>query len=76
MPDNLKVIAFTWREYLPLLQSLKAEEVKLYTTDSTTVSPALTCYKILSKYAGEGKPGAIRAAAELVKEDLKGNARW
>ena len=77
MPDNLKVIAFTWHAHLPLLQSLKAEEVRLYSADAHTVSTSeLVCDKILRKYAGEGKPGAIRAAAELIKADLKGNARW
>lgn len=76
MPDNLKVIGLTWHEDLPLLQSLKADEVTLYAKEGLDNQQALTCYKILSKYAGQGRPGAIRAAAELVKADLKGNARW
>ena len=31
---------------------------------------------ILNKYAGQGKPGAIRAAAELIKAGYNRNARW
>jgi hypothetical protein len=31
---------------------------------------------ILNKYVGEGKPGAIKAAVELIKAGFKDNARW
>ena len=31
---------------------------------------------IMKKYAGTGKPGAIKAAAELIKAGYKDNARW
>jgi len=32
--------------------------------------------QILAPHAGEGKPGAIKAAAELIRAGYKGNARW
>jgi hypothetical protein len=32
--------------------------------------------KIIDKYAGEGKPGAIKAAAELIRAGYKDNAKW
>jgi hypothetical protein len=31
---------------------------------------------IMHKYTGQGKPGAIKAAAELIRAGYKGNARW
>lgn len=31
---------------------------------------------IMKKYAGTGKPGAIKCAAELIRAGFKGNARW
>jgi hypothetical protein len=32
--------------------------------------------EIIRKYKGQGKPGALKAAAELIKAGYKGNARW
>jgi hypothetical protein len=31
---------------------------------------------IMNKYLGQGKPGAIKCAAELIKAGFKDNARW
>jgi hypothetical protein len=33
-------------------------------------------HTIMTKYAGTGKPGAIKAAGELIKAGYKQNARW
>jgi hypothetical protein len=35
-----------------------------------------TATEIITKYAGTGKAGALKAAAELIKADCKANARW
>ena len=32
--------------------------------------------EIIRKYEGEGKPGALKAAAELIRAGYKENARW
>jgi hypothetical protein len=32
--------------------------------------------EIMTKYEGQGKPGAIKAAAELIRAGYKENARW
>jgi hypothetical protein len=32
--------------------------------------------EILNKYVGQGKSGAIKCAAELIKAGFKDNARW
>jgi hypothetical protein len=57
--------------HLPLLRLLNAHGgIYLMGGRPSAVS------MILQKYTGEGKPGAIRAAAELIKAGYKENARW
>jgi hypothetical protein len=73
MPAHVgKAIWLTYDEQLPLLRTLVAEEVQFMniTPESEQVS------QILNKYMGQGKVGALKAAAELVKHDFKANARW
>jgi hypothetical protein len=57
---------------LPILRSLVAHKVEAlkgkHRQDVVNV--------ILNKYAGEGKPGALKAAAELVRAGYKEHARW
>lgn len=76
MPANLKVFGFTFDPHLPMLKSLQAEKISLYAKERLDNQQALTCYKILDKYVGQGKPGAIKAAGELIKAGLRENARW
>jgi hypothetical protein len=70
MPVELK--GQIWLDYdrdLPLLRLLDLPDFMLsYAPDPVRV--------ILNKYKGEGKTGAIKAAAELVKAGFKHNARW
>lgn len=62
----------TYDENLPLLKTLSGQSIEFMnmTHDSGNVA------HILNKYMGQGKPGAIKAAAELIKAGYKGNARW
>jgi hypothetical protein len=62
----------TYNAQLPLLRTLVAQEVQFMniTHDSGNVA------YILNKYMGQGKPGAIKCAAELIKAGYKENARW
>ena len=76
MPANLKVFGFTFDPHLPMLKSLQAKKISMYAKEGLDNQQALTCYKILDKYAGDGKPGALKAAGELIKAGLKENARW
>jgi hypothetical protein len=69
MPVELK--DRIWLDYtfdLPLLRLLETKDMMSYAPDPVRV--------ILAKYAGQGKPGALKAAAELVREGYKQNARW
>lgn len=79
-PETFKdVFSVTWNPKLPLLRSLVAKEIDLRGDLSFTKAKYAKMFlvrDILNKYAGEGKPGAIKAAAELIKAGFKENARW
>jgi len=70
MPKVLK--GQIWLDYdvqLPLLRLLETTAFVLsYAPDQVR--------NILNKYSGQGKPGALKAAAELVREGFKQNAKW
>jgi hypothetical protein len=69
MPVELK--GQIWLDYtfdLPLLRLLETKDMMSYAPDPVRV--------ILAKYAGQGKPGALKAAGELIKAGFKHNAKW
>lgn len=73
LPDHVGgTIWPTWHPQLPVLRVLTGREVQFMniTPESEQVA------HILNKYMGQGKPGAIRAAAELIRAGYKDNARW
>jgi len=80
LPETLKGVFFvSWNPKLPLLRSLVAKEIDLRGDLSFTNAKYGDMFKvkgILNKYAGEGKVGAIKAAAELIRAGYKENARW
>jgi len=59
----------TWRDQLPLLRLLTLGHLSLEDAPDPVRN---TIYK----YLGQGKPGAIKAAAELIKAGYRENARW
>lgn len=66
IPDTLM---FTYQDVLPLLRALGANQLDIIDVPDKVLS-------ILLKYRGQGKPGAIKAAAELIRAGYKENARW
>jgi hypothetical protein len=80
LPETLKGVFFvSWNPKLPLLRSLVAKEIDLRGDLSFTNAKYGEMFQvrdILNKYAGEGKPGALKAAAELIRAGFKDNARW
>jgi hypothetical protein len=80
LPETLKGVFFvSWNPKLPLLRSLVAKEIDLRGDLSFTNAKYGEMFQvrgILNKYAGEGKVGAIKAAAELIRAGFKDNARW
>lgn len=80
LPETLKGVFFvSWNPKLPLLRSLVAKEIALrgdLSFINAKYGEMFQVQGILNKYAGEGKVGAIKAAAELIKAGYKENARW
>ena len=73
LPDRIPgEFDFEWYPELPVLKALVAKTVEA--RQATDVVEPVTI--ILNKYAGQGKPGALKAAAELIRAGFKGNARW
>ena len=57
--------------HLPLLRTINTtEQIRLLDYAPPEVA------QILNKYRGQGKTGAIKAAAELIRAGYKDNARW
>lgn len=71
-------INITYSENLPLLQLVNAESVNIGSPGLgyERLKPYEPVNSIINKYTGQGKAGAIKAAAELVKAGFKDNARW
>ena len=59
-----------YNNQLPLLRLINYDTVEFIN------DVPLKVYEILKKYSGQGKKGAIKAAAELIKAGYKDNARW
>jgi len=62
-------VQFNYTENLPLLRTLVASQIWPFPDQFKLEA-------ILNKYKQQGKAGAIKAAAELIKAGFKGNARW
>jgi hypothetical protein len=77
-PEEPYQINITYDKQLPLLRLLSAQAVHLGMTGGGYAH--LTRFKevnnILDKYLGQGKPGALKCAAELIRAGYKENARW
>ncbi len=64
---------------VPLLRSLYSQSIKFTKEQSLPTSfwPQINQVSfIMNKYAGQGKAGVIKCAAELAKAGFKENARW
>lgn len=75
---ELDEIWLTYYPDLPLLATLKCKDIVLSYPGNDAVMQAKVdqVAAILNKYAGEGKKGAIKCAAELIKAGFRENARW
>ena len=65
------VVRVSYNKNLPLLRLLGVTHRRILVDNAPKA-----VIKILQAYVGQGKPGAIKAAVELVKAGYKGNARW
>ena len=69
LPENLKSVHVAYNKHIPVLRLLTAQHA--YVQNAT-----IGMQKILDKYQGQGKPGALKAAAELIRSGYKEHARW
>jgi hypothetical protein len=75
-----EMASMSYLSNLPMLRLLNSKQITLYPhADRDTDEEQLKVDQvsdILNKYAGGGKPGAIKCAGELIKAGFKDNARW
>jgi hypothetical protein len=73
LPDHIPgELDFELTPGLPILRSVAAEKV-----DAMQGVMAINAVNdIMNKYAGKGKAGALKAAAELIKAGFKEHAKW
>jgi hypothetical protein len=78
LPDSEYHINITYRERLPLLRLVDAESVHIGRPEGgyARLKPFEPVNSIINKYVGQGKPGALTCAAELIRAGYKENARW
>lgn len=71
-------IFLTWRPALPLLRLVQAKKFHVGTPGwgYAGLQPFEPVNGILQKYKSQGKPGALKAAAELIRAGHAGNAKW
>lgn len=81
LPDSLDKdfsIEITYDDQLPLLRLINVGMVHIGTPGAAYLKsrPFEPVNSIINKYLGQGKPGAIKCAAELIRAGFKENARW
>jgi hypothetical protein len=75
VPEGCAAVIVPYNKSAPILRLLVYPEVT-FTWDGVTPQAHPAVDHIMRKYAGQGKPGAIKAAAELIRAGYKENAKW
>lgn len=77
VPTGCTYVELPYNPQIPVLRLLAYPMIQITSIGNTTSRQrASPLTKILNKYAGEGKKGALACAAELIKAGFKDNARW
>ncbi len=78
LPEGCKEVILPYLPHAPVLKLLMYPKIHLKYRDmlNILIGNVHPINEILNKYAGQGKAGAIKCAAELVKAGYKENARW
>ena len=69
VPEHVGGFWCTYSKSLPVLRLIAYPYMKLLGAPSEIE-------EIINKYSGQGKPGALKAAVELIRAGYKENARW
>lgn len=75
VPEGCTRLILPYNQSAPILRLLEYPKVEFRFNGVTKGSHHIV-NEIMVKYAGQGKTGAIRAAAELIKAGYRENARW
>jgi hypothetical protein len=73
LPPDARQVDITYQKHLPMLKLINQKSVHVRQGLTADLHPIT---HIIEKYKQQGKPGAIRAAAELIRAGYKENARW
>lgn len=71
LPQVLNSLSLRYNKNRPLLRLLDSRIDRLNLIDTPK-----SVTEVLKKYAGQGKPGALKAAADLIRAGYAENARW
>ena len=71
-----EMVSMSWLPHLPMLKLLVSPDIRLYPRMDDQQQQVDRLHDIMAKYAGQGKKGSIRCAAELIRAGYKDNARW
>jgi hypothetical protein len=74
LPTDARLVDITYQDNLPMLKLINQNRVNIRSFGDQPFTTDIT--DILNDHSGEGKAGAIKAAAKLIKAGYKGNARW
>jgi hypothetical protein len=74
IPINSRKVTVSAQPKLPLLKLTQYSQVELNYPHLGGVNGKLT--QILQAHTGQGKPGALKCAAAMIKAGYKDNARW
>lgn len=75
VPEECTAVILPYNRQAPILKLLVYPRVE-FRWDGITHGNHTVVNTIMRKYAGQGKAGAIKCAAELIKAGYKENARW
>jgi hypothetical protein len=73
LPPDARQVDITYQKQLPMLKLLNQQSVHVRQSLTADLHPITD---ILDKYKQQGKPGAIRAAADMIRAGFRENARW
>lgn len=74
LPSEARLVDITYQKHLPMLKLINQKQVNIRATLTGELTQEIT--DIIQRYAGQGKPGALKAAVELIRAGYKDNARW
>lgn len=76
LPDNCGKLRLNMTLDLPLLRLTESTYPITWGAHGMSLTDLDTVSNIINKYRGTGRPGALKAAVELIRAGFKNNAKW